>query len=223
MVGRLFRNRNRPRVSLDLKVGSSHVLEVLLHLRRSDWDWYRSNEDAIEEELLELLEESVLSRMFGTEIEDYHRKHNPQIFPAEKVGTKSSKSSGSNQSNNVRKKHRKGSKAAIAAERKEKAAAAAAEEAKKVQKDVYYAFGELLQLAYRKQDLPAWNQGSRTLFINNVEEESFTDHPKLPARLLVWCSRINAESKTNPDPEDVGFYREEMIPISSLFREPQDE
>ena len=58
MVRRLFRNRNRPRILLDLKVGSSHVVEVLLHLRRADWDWYRSNEESIEKDLLELLEGS---------------------------------------------------------------------------------------------------------------------------------------------------------------------
>jgi hypothetical protein len=219
MVGRLFRNRNRPRVTLDLKVGSSHVVEVLLHLRRADWDWYRSNEEAIEEELLELLEESVLSRMFGEEIEEYHRKNNPQIFPPDKtVGAKNKL--GKNQGNNNRnsKGTRKGGKS-TAAMRKQ---VEVTEEEKKVKKDVYFAFGEILQLAYRKQDLPTWNQAGRTIFFNNGNDEGFHDRPKLQARLLIWCSKINPQNKTDPDPDNVGFLRDEMIPIASLFREPKD-
>ena len=219
MVGRLFRNCNRPRVSLDLNVGSSHVVEVLLQLRRSDWDWFKSNEAEIEEELLRLLEESVLSRMFGDEIEDYHRKHNPQIFPPEKVGAKNSKSK-QGTIDRSGKKYRKGSKKAAAVE---KQATEVAENEKKAKKDVYYAFGEWLQLAYRKQDLPPWNQGGHTLFFKEGDEQGFTDRLKLPARLLIWCSRINPAGKTRPDPDNVGFYREEMIPIASLFREPKDD
>jgi hypothetical protein len=223
MVGRLFRNRNRPRVTLDLKVGSSHVVEVLLHLRRADWEWYQSNEEAIEEEVLDLLEESVLSRMFGEEIEEYHRKNNPQIFPPDKtVGAKNKFGKNHQGNNNKRnpKGSRKGGKAAAAAAARKQVEVE--EEEKKAKKDVYFAFGELLQLAYRKQDLPTWNQAGRTIFFNDGDGEGFHDRPKLPARLLIWCSKINPQNNTDPDPANVGFLRQEMIPISSLFREPKD-
>lgn len=189
-----------------------------MHLRRADWDWYISNEKEIEEELLDLLEESVLSRMFGEEVEEFHRKNNPQIFPSEKIGAKNKKSSGKNGSNNKTKGSRKGGKNAAAAKKQVEVL----DEEKKTTKDVYFAFGDILQLAYRKQDLPSWNQGSRTLFFKDGGEGGFHDRPKLPARLLVWCSKINPQNKTDPDPDNVGFYREEMIPISALFREPRD-
>ena len=220
MVGRLFRNKHRPRVSLDLTVGQSHSVEALLQLRRSDWDWYRSNESAIEEELLELLEEYVLPRMFEKEVEDYHRKHNPQILPPDdsvvaNVGVKNQKK---NKQANNNKKQRKGSKAAS-----KKVVVEVSEEGQKKEKDVYFAFGELLQLAYRKEELPAWNQAGKTLlFKGDGKEKGFQDRALLSARLLIWCSRVDPANPTNPDAENVGFYREEMIPIDSLFREPKD-
>lgn len=232
MVGRLFRHRNRPRICLDLEVGSSHVVEVLLQLRRSDWDWYKANEEAVEEELLQLLEESVLSRMFTSEIEDFHRKHNPQLFPTESnVGSKNKRKKGgaANNNNHIHsnstKRGRKAGKP-LAPNLDKKVESLAQqdedEEGKKI-KDVYYAFGEKLQLAYRKQDQSSGNQDGRTVFFKSSEEgDGFWDRPKLPGRLLIWCSKINADNKTNPDPDNVGFFREEMIPMSSLFRPPKD-
>ena len=104
-----FRNKNRPRSSFEIQVGNFHLLEVTVHLvthrRNSDsrrrnnnsnsnsnsnkydqqqqaytlWDWYDTNREDINEEFLELLEASILSRMFGTEIEEYHRRKNPAI------------------------------------------------------------------------------------------------------------------------------------------------
>mmetsp|Transcript_21278 Transcript_21278/g.39700 ORF Transcript_21278/g.39700 Transcript_21278/m.39700 type:complete len:124 (-) Transcript_21278:535-906(-) len=82
----LFRNKNRPRSCLDLRVGgksSSHILEVVLHLRRADFDWYDSHQFDITSEFLELLEGSVVPRMFGKEIEAYHRKNNPNFVTPE--------------------------------------------------------------------------------------------------------------------------------------------
>jgi hypothetical protein len=221
MTGRLFRNRHRPRVCLDLKVGRSHVVEVLLHLRRSDWEWYRSSHQVIEEELLSLLYESVLPRMFGAEIESYHRKHNPRIFPPEEVGTKNKHKTSKKSGQQNAKNPKKGATASAAVSKKTENQFVV----EKKPKDVYYAFGETLQLAYRKHELNAWNQvGSTIFFKKRVDEEDteFHDRPKLPGRLLVWCSKVDRQNNTNPDPDNVGFFRQEMIPISALFREPKD-
>lgn len=218
MNRKLFRNRNRPRVCLDLKVGNSHIVEVLLHLRRVDWEWYQSNHLAIEEELLRLVEESILSRIFAEEIEAYHRKINPGIFPKETVGSKN-KTNKNNTRN--RKKSRKGNVASATATKEAEQPSVDTTKPK----DVYYAFGEVLQLAYRKQELQAWNQVGRTIFFKDKLEEQdteFHDRIKLSSRLLVWCSRVDARNKTNPDPENAGFFRQEMLPISALFREPKN-
>jgi len=223
VAGRLFRNRNRPRVCLDLKVGNSHLVEVILHLRRTDWEWYQSNHDEIEKELLNLVEESVLPRMFGDEIEAHHRKYNPQIFPPQEVGAKN-KNSKSNS-----KRSRKGPATSTAISKPIENPSMD----EKKPKDIYFAFGRTLQLAYRKQDLQVWNQfGSSLVFFkdtavvdnnnNKKEDAEFHSLPKLSARLLIWCSKIDQQNITNPDLDNVGFFRQEMIPISALFREPKE-
>jgi hypothetical protein len=204
-------------------VGRSHLVEVLLQLRRSDWDWYHANEQDIQDELMELMEQSVIPRMFGDEIEQYHAKRNPDLdlFPPEKgVGSKNTRktnastTTASTANNSNKRKGRKGSK-------KPAGQQPVAEETKP-DKDLYFSFGEAIQLAYRKQPL---QQGKTVLYNNNQgdHEHGFTDLPKLPNRLLIWCSKIDPQSKTNPDPSGVGFYRPEMIPIASLFREPIEE
>lgn len=218
---RLFRNRNRPRLCMDLKVGSSHLVEVLLHLRRADWDWYQSNHQVIEEELLTLVEETVLPRIFGEEIEAHHRKHNPQIFPPQEVGG-ATKATKNHHRQNPKKSKKSPTTSTIPSKQKE---TPHEEEQKTHLKDVYYAFGETLQLAYRKVEFQAWSHVGRTIFFKdklNEEDAEFHDRPKLSARLLVWCSKVDHENKTNPDPDSVGFFRQEMIPVSALFREPKD-
>jgi hypothetical protein len=213
----LFRNKHRPRTCLEFRVGKSHLVEVLLHLRRADWDWYQSNEQDISEELLELMEQSVLPRMFGEEIERYHAQRNPNMFPPEKstVGSKNKKTKNNHQNTANKRKPRKGVKAKLPVQQP------IVEEEKKPDKDIYFSFGEILQLSYRRQPLSS-NLG-RTIFFKEGDA-GFHDLPKLPDRLLIWCSKIvDPENKTNPDPAGVGFYRPEMIPIASLFREPKDE
>jgi hypothetical protein len=207
---------------LDLKVGRFHVVEVLLHLRLSDWEWYQSSHQAIEEELLSLLDQSVLPRMFGEEIESYHRKHNPRLFPPEEVGAKNKDKTAKKNSHQNVKNSRKG--ATTAAEVSKKKMENTCVEEKKP-KDVYYAFGEMLQLAYRKQEMHAWNLVGSTIFFKeklDEEDAEFHDQPKLSGRLLVWCSKVDRQNRTNPDPDNLGFFRQEMIPISALFREPRD-
>lgn len=218
----IFGNRNRPRATLDILVGTSHTVEVLLQLRRSDWDWHQSNEQAIREEILELLEQSILPRMFRDEIEQFHMKRNPQIFPSDSlVGIKNS-TTGKKQSGKARVKSRNGGKSATTTA-VTKPNADASSDTINVEKDVYFAFGELVQLAYRKQPLPPYKRGGRTLFFQGDEAQGgYHDRPKLSHRLLVWCSKLDPENKTNPDPENVDFFRPEMIPIASLFREPKE-
>lgn len=229
----LFRNRNRPRTALDIRVGNSHVVEVLLHLRRADWTWYRANDKEIEEELFILLESSILSRMFGDEVEAYHKRKNPHLFADEsRIGSKNAKHR-SKKSDNSKKKGRKGKAAAA------KVVQESTSELKKPEKEVYFAFGDTLQLAYRKEELPQNDRslGGRTLFCpidgENVasvtDSSSDTNHhaeyqylPKLSHRLLIWCSKIDPSNPTNQDAENVGFLRPDMIPIVSLFREPKE-
>lgn len=218
MTSHLLRNWNRPRSKFDVRVGASHVVETLLHLRRADYDWYLENEAEIEQELLELLEESILPRMFEQEIESYHRKRSPELFPDEKnqIGGRNKKSL--NKSHNNPKTNSKKRKASYKKEIQE-----TEHDQGKQSKDVYFAFGELIQVAYRVESLLGKGiSNQHTLFFPPDDKKELDCPTKLSQRLLLWLSRIDANNKTNPDPHGVGFYRPELIPISSLFREPSD-
>ena len=224
----LFRNKHRPRTCLEFRVGKSHLVEVLLHLRRADWDWYSRNEQEISDELLELMERSVIPRMFGEEIEQYHVKSKPNLFPPEKstIGSKNKKNNRMriNNSKNQASKNgnQKNSRKGSSSKSQKPAQQIVTDEEKKPEKDVYFAFGEILQIAYRRQ--PVTLSHGKTIFFKEDIAGGYCDLQKLPYRLLIWCSKIvDPDNKTNPDLAGVGFYQPEMIPIASLFREPKDD
>lgn len=246
-----FRNRNRPRSSFDIKVGRFHLLEVTVHLvthRRSashrkslrnnklrandntayqdEWDWYEANREEINGEFLELLEASVFSRMFGKELEDFHQKNNPSVLPQEcdefdGIGSKN-KAGGNN------KRKRKGNTATSKKQSKTKLKGLPAivnkdedDGDQKPDKDVYFSFGKLIQLAYKKQpikyDKSSWtilfrsnrgddkseskndaaNSESKTKSPN--EAASFHDRKKLSSRLLVWISKSDAAAAASSE------------------------
>jgi hypothetical protein len=217
----IFQNRNRPRSLQDIKVGNSHTVEVLFQLRRADWDWYTANEQEIEEEIFELLSESIIPRMFGETIEQYHMKRHPHLFPDKSfvVGSKNkpTATAGATAKGKRKNPRKGGTKAAAAA-----AAPSSIEtEEQKPEKDIYFSFGETVQLAYRKTPLPA--PATKTIFFKENGGEGFDGFIKLSSRLLIWVSQIDPKNKTNPDAPGVGFHRPEMIPISALFRQPEEE
>ena len=200
-----------------------------------EWDWYDTNREEINEEFLELLEASVLSRMFGNEIEDYHRRKNPaNILPPrnddiDRVGSKNKINTmynkkkrkgaaiggggGSKTINNSKKNNKKNASAAYAA-----AIVDNDEEDVKPDKNIYFSFGELIQLAYKKIPIKD-DRSSRTILFksntatkNNDDDDgdkevvvgnkpsketktaatttgSFHDRQKLSHRLLVWISK----------------------------------
>ena len=78
---RLFEGRYRPRQSLDIKVGKFHMLEALIQVRPADWEYFQQHRDDVQEELLELLQERVLPRMFGKELEAFYRAKHPGVLP----------------------------------------------------------------------------------------------------------------------------------------------
>lgn len=229
----------RPRTAVDIRVGKFHVIQLLIHLRHRDWTWYQENAEDITEECLELLQEKVLPRMVGDELEAYYHAKHPGVLPpleeelGSKVGSKNKKGSKKQQG-----KGKKGgvSAAAAAASTKKRKGKAQGEddEKEKPEKDVYFSFGDTIQLSYRREPALPY----KTIFFKNQLREDdtvakskklfssnnsrFRDYLRLSHRLLIWISKADSDQKTNPDPKDVGFYRPEMIPISSLFRQPAD-
>jgi hypothetical protein len=252
----LFPNKNRPRRCLDLRVGggegnssasSSHWLEVVVHLRRIDYRWYKDNEEDITNEFLELLESSIVPRIFGKEIENYHKTHSKGVIPihedeiAGKVGSKNKNSRGKKRGavvgmaaaasggiNNKTKKKQATTTSRVACSRKSITTDQDIEEEtnKKLEKDVYYSFGEIIQLTYRCEPTKSHRTilyREQTTKEDNNNSSKFYDFPKLSQQLLIWISKVDPDSKTNPDPDGVGFYRPEMLPVSSLFRKPDGE
>lgn len=246
---RLFRNRIRPRSQIDVRVGSSHVVETLLHLRREDYPWYLENEDEINEEFLQLLQESIIPRMFDLELEEYHNRLSPELMPLpeDQLGSKNTKSLNKAIANQGNK--RKGRKKKIAQSMSEQQKAELKQQRiqEKLAKEISYAFGSTIQMAYRLQALYSKNQAydQRTLLFpesldsepsgeqsaakkpkqkreNEFDHLKFPCPIKLPQRIMIWISKLDPKNQNNPDPNGVGFYRPERIPISSLFREPKD-
>jgi hypothetical protein len=229
-------------------VGKFHVLQLLIHLRKRDWKWYQENAQSISEEFQELLQERVLPRMVGNELEEYlHAKHPGVLVPlleqeysVGKVVAKNNKMK--KQDTTVGSKSGRGKEAgkggtlATAKPRsnknskKRKAYMQIEESNEKPEKGVYFSFGDIIQLSYRRE--PALSYTTLFLSSNHVgvinkssdtrNNNPFTNYRKISCRLLIWVSKLDQDQKTNPDPEGVGFYRPEMIPIPNLFRQPAE-
>ncbi|CAJ1891387.1 unnamed protein product [Cylindrotheca closterium] len=154
---RLFRNRNRPRSQIDIRVGSSHIVETLLHLRREDYPWYLANEEEINEEFLELLQESIIPRMFDVELEEYHNQLSPELMPLpeDQVGSKNTKSLNMAIANQKGRNNRKGRKKKISKTESQQQQAELKQQRtqEKLAKEISYAFGSTIQMAYRLQPL----------------------------------------------------------------------
>jgi hypothetical protein len=112
--------------------------------------------------------------------------------------------------------------------------------------DVTILFGETLQITYRMEETPT---GSLTLLYKNATstssdevdntatgekkkkkrkqrntlttDVSFRALKALPKRLVLWCYPFDQNSPTKPNPQDSGFPRPEMIPLTSLFQPPR--
>ena len=212
-----------------------------------EWDWYDTNKEEINAEFLELLEATVLSRMFGKELEDFHRAINPSIMEREngdtgdiasknKSGTKRKQKGNTVTNRKQNNKTKRNGLAALADE--------SGQEDKKPDKDIYFSSGESIQIAYKKEPIRDVCSSRTILFRSkdaalesregNTKEtqkaESFHDRRKLSHRLLVWISKSDAavaasegglDKKIASCPVE-GIYRSEMIPISSLFRKPNE-
>jgi hypothetical protein len=254
LLQQMTKYKSRTRTLLELQVGKSHLVEILLQIRRVDIPWFETNAATIWEEILDLLERSVIPRMCGDELERYHMARHPTQFPPETaVGQKNKTGRGNTTATGKKASMGKGGKRKRGGGGKDESSAAAATKKShqkreeemvptKPDKDVYYAFGEEIQLAYRRTEIK--QSDSLTLFFkegettatarsgsaattstpnNVVTAPNLHQFHKLSHRIHLWCSKIvDPLQKTNPDLQGVGFYRPELIPMASLFRQPPD-
>jgi hypothetical protein len=227
------------RTYLELRVGTFHSAEVILHVRRQDLRWF-NRDDHPTAELFSVLQETVLPRMFANEIETSHSRQTgvklpPPLGPGGvpiEVGETNLRQQ--QQQGAGKKRRRPLTKKQQAAELARLKTQAEDGSSAKV-KDVYYAFGTSLQLAYRLEDDPKRKPTVTLLFRDDpqldderAKNKAATRKPsqtmqqllKLSKRLVVWCYPYDSTAPMDADPPG-GMLRPEMIPLADLFRLPQ--
>jgi hypothetical protein len=246
---------SKRRTFLELRVGTDQLLDVVLHIRARDWSWFHEEAPSVEqktkfEELLDLLQSNIVPRVFQDEIELLHETDSvtkegstpmprhlgpggiPIVtgenndIPATARGKKASK-----RPRQTKKQKELEQRQALEVEREQRDAT----------KDVRYAFGTTMRLAYRLVVIPPGR--TATLVFAPHASQSNTSMPalqaltKLSKRLHIWCSpyrhhhtHSHSSSGNHEDAlatavrdEGSGFYRPEMIPVSNLFRMPAEE
>jgi hypothetical protein len=109
----------------------------------------------------------------------------------------------------------------------------------KIERHVFYAFGESIQVAYRWEEIHEQKNSTVTLVYcednNTTEDEEGTSSDgktknnnnnnnmrqlePLSKRILTWCYPFDPNNPSEPDPPGGGFPLPERIPIASLFRD----
>ena len=196
---------------LELRVGNTHTIEVLLHVRHKDREWFSQN--SVGDQLLQLMSTRIVPREFHTEIERYHEKVNGIILEAgTKTGERNEKPLNGKMTGKVAGKRK----------RKPKAAPIVVPLPEKPRRDVRHVFNDNLHLTYRLQDLDS-SVGATISVLSSPDSlhgnMAFRQYPKLSKRLVVWCfPRQDHPDDTDLDTADGGFPRPELIPIAGLFR-----
>jgi hypothetical protein len=197
------------RTQFEVRVGHRHSVDVILHIRRHDVDKMRTAERW--DEVLLLLQESILPRLFHDEIEISAAKLGGKKLPPELgVGGIPIEAGDKNQQSRRRKVADQGQQP---------------QDPTKKQKEVYYAFGKSVKLAYRLQE--AKSAPSATFVVNEKEtcrRKRYRLLSKLSKTICVWAHSCDAVSTIDgcPDGAEEEFMltagRPELIPTSALFR-----
>jgi hypothetical protein len=198
------------RTQFEVRVGHRHSVDVVLHIRREDITSMRTAEKW--GEILFLLQDSILPRLFHDEIEISTARLGRKKMPPELgIGGIPLETGEKNQ----QARRRKGTSAAHQDHQPK--------DPTKKNKDIYYAFGKSVKLAYRLQD--AKSAPSATLVVNekaNCSHRRYRLLSKLPQTILVWgysCDvNTSHECHVNTDEVMLSAGRPEFIPTSALFR-----
>ena len=237
------------RTFLELRVGRHHVAEVILFVRRDAMEWFNAllaanseEEQQQQFELWDLLSHSIIPRLCGDELEHYYQKKYPQRFPKEEIGAKNTTTSAAAPSKKRQRPTtttKRGTKKAVAAAAAAAAAENATKDGRKV-KDLYYAFGEHLHVAYKTEDVDIY-ESATLIFSGNSGNQNkhkagsggFQQLTKLSKRFLLWCYETKTKSSDDDNNEDDSAAAElskevvlqpEMVPMDELFRpEPLEE
>lgn len=235
---------SRTRTNLELRVGKNAVVDIVLHVRKADLQWFNNNDNESSDsdldhtaDLFQVLQQSVLPRMFQNEIEDSHyassktsSDNSSNTKPPPKLGPggipilagEERKNHNKEKNVNIPKKGQKRKRAPPAKKTKDVAGIEDDDEKTKAKlaKDVFYAFGKNLQLAYRCEDISKLNTASFTFRNEKGHDSSGILHEldRLPKRIVAWIFPFDPSRPSEADPSDGGFPIPERIPIAHLFR-----
>ena len=240
------------RTYLEVRVGRHQSVEILLQLRRCDVTWLQTNWDVLQTEFFDLLQWSVLPRLFATEMELNHASITRTQLPPElgpggipmtigeknKTSNKTTTNAPAAAANNNNKRKRglsKKKQAELKRQRDEEE-----RELCKNEKDIHYATGETLRIVYRTE--PVRSSGATLLFhdITVSDEEKHSDDTnggtdsktKNREPHQIRLSALKKLSKrilvwcypaNAEQPASEGFWRPDVIPVASLFRMPASE
>jgi hypothetical protein len=191
-------------------------------------------------DLLAVLETSVLPRMMHQEVEDLYYKPYPKKLKPPPLGAQGIPIlTGDNQSTKSSKKKQQNSKRGSkrTAKNKGKGMVDVDEDIddnttkRTTEKEVFYAFGQSLQLAYKCEDIALHKSKSMTLVFPEPNDQPDDDAKKtrqgegilyeldrLPKRIVAWIFPFDPTQPNQPDPTDGGFPIPERIPIAHLIR-----
>lgn len=228
------------RTLIELKVGIGSALQVQLHLRTCDVEWF--NENAVENvsQLLSLISKRILPDEFKDDIEN-----SPMPSTAAKktvlakTNDKKRKSTSKTSDKNgkapgikfkftppIKKTKKTLKKDSDSARAKKK------DETKKTYlstMDTKFLFGDSIQITYRVK--PIQNSHRATLSIVKPECSGSSPSPSptlcqfeclrpLPKLVIIWLYRFDPLNPKQPSMDSTdGFPRPEFVPISSLFKQ----
>ena len=215
------------RTFVELRVGAFQSVEVIIHVRRADISWFNGtsshatvNCDVIEDggttifyQLIDIIQTSILPRMFADEIEKNYYSCSGQApppdlgpggIPAEAPksipGVATKKSS----------KRQRISKVKLAEIKRIENEAV--RQQRQDEKDIYYTTSSdgTMQVAYRMEALPKYGHAT-LLFQPHQQSTNLMSLKKLQRRILLWCYPAD-ENDNNVDVACI--YNHEMIPVS---------
>lgn len=224
------------RTFLEIRVGASQSVEVVLHVRRADIPWFNTHRASgdrttantsgggIFADLLDLLQSSVLPRMFDDEIAKNDAAHRGTKLPPElgpggipvTVGEKNRTTTTISCKPKPKKKRQRISKAKQ--DELKRLEQQAERQRCKDEKDVHYATAsKMLQIAYRLEAIHASGGSSATLLFrpHRDRQSQLLELKKLSKRILLWCYPLDSDGI----PTDEGFLRPELLPMAAIFRD----
>jgi hypothetical protein len=222
-----------PRTFVELRVGDVQSVEVVIHVRRADISWFNGtiscmtvDSETIRRkdgsanmfpEVLNIIQTSILPRMFSDEIEKKYFAHigkspPPDFGPGGIPAIVPKAIAGDTAKKPYNQKRQRISKVKLA--ELKRLEHEAARKQRQDEKDIYYAtnMDNTVQVAYRMETLPKFGHAT-LVFPQQNSSNTLVSLKKLQRRILIWCYPISEGNNQNSF--DVACtYNHDMIPVS---------